>query len=529
MTLNATLLLAGAAVFLTACANAPFIAKPGGEYAQTGNPWFDEGQAELLKRKNLKPNRRRAKNVILFIADGMDPTTVAAARIYDGQTRGEEGEENLLSFEKFPYLAMAKTYTTDFQTPDSAGTMSAMVTGVKTRSGVLSITHAAARGNCADALAHPAVTLGELAQDAGMAVGVVSTARITHATPAAVYAHSAERGWEADADMPAEAKAAGCTDIAQQLIEFSYGAGPGAGPGARPGAGLEVAFGGGRQVFLPTTMVDPEYSDKIGARTDGRDLTAEWTAKSSDHVYVWDREGFEALKPGAKALGLFEPSHLKYELQRATDAGGEPSLEELTAKAIELLAGDDEGFFLMIEAGRVDHAHHGGSALGALSEAQEFSQAIARALAMTNNDDTLIIATADHGHTLAFQGYPGKGSNILGLASIKNSNGDYEPMLAQGDQKPYTTLVYANGPGSVFNNSEKPVAPRPTLTEEVVLAPQYRQQALIPTGSETHGGQDVTIYASGPGAYLFSGVVEQNYIFHVINDALGLANRTTEN
>ena len=175
---------------------------------------------------------------------------------------------------------------------------------------------------------------------------------------------------------------------------------------------------GGRRNFLPETFADPEDEGKNGIRKDGRNLVEEWLSKSPAHSYVWNSEGFNAIDPESspRVLGLFERSHMQYELDR-TSAGEptEPSLSEMTAKAIEILSKDKDGYFLMVEAGRVDHAHHGGNARRALHDAQMFSQAIAKAREMTNDRDTLIIATADHGHTLSIQGYPKKGNDILGV------------------------------------------------------------------------------------------------------------------
>lgn len=482
------------------------------EPAVADNPWFVGAQEALAARKAHKIHTGRAKNVILFVADGMDPTTVAAARIYDGQSRGEEGEENFLFFETFPHAAFSKTYTTDHQTPDSAGTMSAMVTGVKTRSGVLSISADAPRSDCAASLAAIVPTIGEQAEQAGLAVGVVSTAELTHATPGAVYAHSADRDWAADSDMPDEAKAAGCRDIARQLIEFGYG------------DGIDVALAGGRRKFLPADVQDPEYPDRTGRRADGRNLADEWTSKSADHVYVWNKTDFDAVSSGAKLLGLFETSHMQFEADRAKDGAGEPSLSEMTAKAIEILSHDEDGFFLMVEAGKVDHAHHAGNAYRALTDTQAYAEAVRTAREMTSEDDTLIIVTADHGHMLSFQGYPRKGNPILGLVTNVDENGDVVETLAE-DGRPYTTLAYANGPGSLFAKDADLSKGRPAPTQEEALGDKYLQQALIPTGGETHGGQDVPVYASGPKAHLVSGVFEQNYIYHVIADALGLDER----
>lgn len=482
------------------------------------NPYFRNGQETLAARAALKPNTRKAKNVILFVGDGMDPTTVSAARIFDGQSRGEQGEENFLAFERYPHVALAKTYNTNAQTPDSAGTMTAMVTGVKTKMGVISLSDAAEVGNCASAAAAKVPTLGELSERAGMATGVVTTTRLTHATPAAVYSHVPDRDWERDTNLTEEATANGCRDIARQLIEFNEG------------DGIEVALGGGRSNFLPAEAVDPEDDGEKGGRRDKRNLAAEWTAKSAKHQYVWNRAAFEAINASSapKLLGLFERSHMEYEADRQGDLAGEPSLAEMTVKAIEILRQDKDGFFLMVEGGRIDHAHHGGNAARALRDTQAMSEAVAAADAMTSDADTLIIVTADHGHTLSFAGYPRKGSDILGLATATLEAGDSADGYARaGDGKTYTTLGYANGPGTVFAGQKK-VGERHEPTEAEVKDLNYRQQATVPSGSETHGGQDVAIYAKGPHAYLVGGVVEQSYIFHVIDDALSLRKRAAK-
>lgn len=493
-------------------AAAPAVAAP-----VDADPYFKDGQAMLAARRAMKPNKRPAKNVILFIADGMDPTTIAAARIYDGQTRGEEGEENFLSFERFPHLAMAKTYNTDAQTPDSAGTASAMATGVKTKIGVISLNDAVVTGNCASAKAAMVANVAELGERAGLSTGVVSTSLITDATPAAMYAHAATRSWQRDAALTPEAVENGCKDIARQLVEFP------------DGDGIDVALGGGRANFLPAETADPEVDGAKGGRGDARDLTAEWTAKGNNRLYVWNKRGFDAIDPatGPKVLGLFEPSVMKYEADRDTDAGGEPSLVEMTKKAIEILKNDRDGYFLMVEGGRVDHAHHAGNAARALRDAQIFAEAVAAADAMTNDKDTLIVVTADHGHTLTFSGYPKKGNDILGLVSASPEDDEQRDGYAlAADKKTYTTLGYQNGPGSILLGQQK-AGERHDPTPAEVADLNYRQQSATPTASETHGGQDVTIYAKGPRAFLFGGTVEQSYVFHVIDDALSLRKRAS--
>ena len=234
----------------------PAVAHPGGETPQW---WYRSAAARAAANGAMDG---KAKNVILFLGDGMSLTTVAAARIFDGQRKGGPGEENLLSWEKFPATAFSKTYNTNSQVPDSAGTMTAITTGVKTHMGAIGVS-AGDRKDCAQSLQHRLLNWLELADSAGLSAGIVTTTRLTHATPAASWTHSPDRNWENDADLPAEAAQQGCRDIAQQFLDARYGRGP------------QVLMGGGRGNFLPVTETDPEEGDKVGARLDGRNLVAD--------------------------------------------------------------------------------------------------------------------------------------------------------------------------------------------------------------------------------------------------------------
>ena len=438
------------------------------------------------------------RNVILFIGDGMGVSTVTAARILAGQLAGGFGEEHNLSFEHFPHVALVKTYNTDLQVPDSAGTMTAMVTGHKTRAGVLSVGPSVQRGDCAAGLANSLTTLLERAEARGRATGLVSTATITHATPGAAYAHAADRNWEYDAAMPDEARAAGCIDIARQMLEFA------------PGDGIEVMLGGGRSHFLPKAEADPEYADKTGLRDDGRNLVAQWLADHADsRRYVWNRAQFEALDPGRnrQVLGLFEPSHMQYEADRMADGETEPSLAAMTDFAITRLTQNTTGYFLIVEGGRIDHAHHFSNAYRALTDTIALDAAVAKAVELTNPEKTLILVTADHSHTLTISGYPPRGNPILGKVP-----GAPVAMGLPGNALPYTTLGYANGPG--YRDDY------PDLSEVDTEHPDYMQIAAVKLAVETHAGEDVPAYAMGLGAAKLGGVIEQNEIYDVLADAL---------
>ena len=188
-----------------------------------------------------QPNTNRAKNVILIVGDGMGFSTVTAARIFEGQQRGVDGESNVLAWEAFPHLAASKTYSADAQITDSAPSAVAMTTGVKTINDLMGLDHTARLDSCEDQKTKAVTTLWEMAESIGMSTGAVTTATITHATPGATYAHIADRDWESNSKMPSEALEAGCTDIARQLVDIPYG------------DGFEVAMGGGRANFLPAT------------------------------------------------------------------------------------------------------------------------------------------------------------------------------------------------------------------------------------------------------------------------------------
>jgi alkaline phosphatase len=395
-----------------------------------------------------------------------------------------------------------------------------MVSGIKTNDGAISVDQSINRIEPSEKItAEKSVkTILERAEEHGMSTGVVTTARFTHATPAVNYAHIADRDWESDSNLP---EGATVKDIARQLLEFPYG------------DGLEVALGGGRSYFMPNTLVDPEYPTQQGRRKDNRDLTTEWTKNYKNSKFVWNKTQFDEVIPKTTdhLLGLFERSHMHYEADRKDDAAGEPSLAEMTEKAIKILQKNRKGYYLMVEAGRIDHAHHAGNAYRALTDTIALSDAVKIARETTKETDTLILVTADHSHVFTIAGYPSRGNPILGKTAVDGVD------LKDSLGLPYTTLSYANGPGwtgglqrKEFNPANESTVPaaysgdklRPDLASVDTTNPNYMQEATIPMSAETHAGEDVSIYASGPGSYLVRGTLEQNVIYHVMADALGM-------
>lgn len=203
-------------------------------------------------------------------------------------------------------------------------------------------------------------------------------------------------------------------------------------------------------------------------------------------------------------MGLFNGNHIEYWIDVERDQIQEtmPSLKDLTTKAIEILETDKEGYFLLVEGGRIDHGHHGTQAKHAVSEAVEFSKAIQAAIEMVNLEETLIVVTADHGHVMTMAGYADRGNDIFGVAG-------------EGDDKiPYLTLSYANGesfPQHYINGTR--INP---LTLQTWNDNDYKFPATVHVDVETHGGEDVGIWAIGPWAHLFRGTLEQNVIPHIM-------------
>ena len=521
------------------------IAAPVQPSEETPEAWYREGRQAILDAEARKPNNGQAKNVILFVADGMGISTVTAARIFEGQMRGEAGEENFLFFETFPHSALSKTYNTNQQTPDSAGTMTAMITGVKSKAGFISVNQNAIRGDAESTIGNELVTLLEKAEMARKSTGIVSTARLTHATPACSYAHTPERGWESDGALPENSPV---QDIAAQLIDFPKNW---AARGYPQMDGPEVAIGGGRGAFFPQGIISERYTSEggNGSRLDGRNLAQEWLDTRENAAFVYDLETFDAIDANETdhLFGLFENSHMQFTADLDNGKRTEPTLSEMTELAIDILDNNSKGFFLLVEGGRVDHAHHAGNAYRALRDAAEFSKAVKTAYENTDPQETLIVVTADHSHVFTMAGYPTRGNPIVGLVSGNDKRG--EPtgtFMTDIMGKPYTTLGYTIGSGYTGASPDQPEGPktyphaprqyksitqaRTDLAAHLSITPatqtnesfkNHLQETSIPAGSETHGGEDVGIWATGPRAHLLDGTVEQNVIFHLMDYAFG--------
>ncbi|EDW82460.1 uncharacterized protein Dwil_GK25119, isoform B [Drosophila willistoni] len=465
--------------------------------------WYDRGIDELKVALNRELNRRRAKNVVLFVGDGMGPNTVTAARIYGWK------EEGLLSWEHFPHMGLLKTYCADKQVPDSFSTATALFGGVKANYETGGVDANVPLGNCSASLdeSHHVQTILKWAQLDGMRTGFVTTTRVTHATPAALYAHVPDRRWECETGMPQEAREQGCLDIARQLIEHSTG------------QQINVIMGGGRQMLVSNVSESPaDPLDTWASKSqDGRNLIDKWAnlkaAQDARYSVVQNNAELRNLKSQETdyVLGIFANGHLKYDHERDQGDAGMPSLANMTVKALEVLGNSDKGYLLIVEAGMIDQAHHRGTARKALNEVLGLNEAVEATLNLLKNknqmDETMVIVTADHSHSLTINGHPERGANILGLAGNSKT-----------EQTPYTTLTYGTSYKGFQVDAEQHQRVNPASSDTTDW--EYTQQAAINTDENLHGGSDVTIHARGPMSYLFHGVHEQSYVAHVISYAL---------
>ncbi|XP_053612177.1 membrane-bound alkaline phosphatase-like isoform X1 [Plodia interpunctella] len=461
----------------------------------TADYWYNEARAAIEKRSKRDPDQNVARNLIMFLGDGMSIPTLAAARALKGQKLDRTGEEEELFFESFPGLGLAKTYCVNQQIADSACTATAYLCGVKNNYGTTGVTAAVSRRNCEASLleTNRVESIAEWALAAGKDVGIVTTTRITHASPSGAYAKVANRNWENDAEILLDSQdPERCADIAQQLINSD------------PGKRFKVILGGGRREFLPNTTFDDEGGQ--GFRTDGQNLIEQWQQDKSDrdlsHDYVWNRDQlmnhFDS--PPEYLLGLFENSHMQYHLE--ANATTEPTLEEMTEIAIKMLSRNEKGFFLFVEGGRIDHAHHDNYVHIALDETLQFEKAVEKAAGILPEDDTLIVVTADHAHVMAYNGYTARGSPIYGLSDEKDTDG-----------MPYMTISYTNGPGArtQVNGIRDDIRQDGNFGEN-----RWRAHVEFPLEDETHGGDDVAVFARGPHYRLFAGLYEQSQIPHVM-------------
>ena len=333
------------------------------------------------------PTERKVDNIILCIGDGMGLGQVAFARM---KSAGLDGK---LQTEQMPVTGIMRTHSANSAVTDSAASGTAMASGFKTNNGMVNVLPNGKK----------CITILEAAKNIQMSTGLVATSAITHATPACFASRVKKRGMQ--------------TKIAEQLIENK----------------VNVMFGGGRHFFLPKT-------DKNSKRTDNRNLIEE--AEKAGYSYIQTAKELDSVNK-SHVLGLFQ-------LGALTTKQPEPSLAELTKKAVEILSKDKKGFFLMVEGSQIDWACHRNDRKYCLTETLLFDEAVGKAIEFAKADGrTLVVVTADH---------------ETGGLVINSSDMRCKKMKLNWSTGGHTALpvvVYAYGPGAetftgVYDNTELP-------------------------------------------------------------------------
>lgn len=442
-------------------------------HAQYWNNLAQDTLERQLHKNRL--NRKVAKNVIMFLGDGLSIPTLAATRVY----LGDESTE--LSFERFPYVGLSKTYCANVQVADSACTATAYLAGVKANYGTIGLSAAAALGDCQaqNDTANHVHSIAKWAQDSGLSTGFVTTTEVTNASPVGVYAHAANRNWEHNGAIEKDGfDTSVCQDIATQLVHGEVG------------KHMRVIMGGGRREFLTTHDIDIDGNP--GRRTDGKNLIKHWQHHHAHHQSAYVQNRVQLLETDTERttdylLGLFSTKHMPYHLD--ADEQQIPTLTEMVSKAMDVLERNGDGYFLFVEGGRIDHGHHYTQPIRAFDETVEFAKAIEMARSRTSQDNTLIVVTSDHSHTMTMSGYSSRKNDILGVNNGQRAD----------DELPYATISYANGPG--YDRNVRGQETRLDLNGVDMRDKSFAFPSTVPLGLETHGGDDVAVFASGPWAH----------------------------
>jgi alkaline phosphatase len=439
-----------------------------------GIPSADTGAGDASPEIGTSGESGRPRAVILLIGDGLGFSQISLAR-YAAKGRGGR-----LAFESMPVTGLVSIWSTSNFVTDSGAAATAFSSGVKTGNQFIGL----------DPERRRVRTIGEAAKAAGWRVGYVTNTRITHATPACFYAHHDDRYDE--------------ETVAGQLLD----------------ADVDLAMGGGLSNFLP-------LADN-GARRDGRNLVAEARQRG---IRVLTRNDTPAWNGEGRVIGLFASSHLTYELDdRNYDADRrDPTLADLARAALDGLAGsrsDDRPFFLMVEGGRIDHAGHDFDAAGVVAETLRFDEMAQAVLDWAESrPDILVLLTADHATGgLAINDHAKwnllaqRTASVSWMTSkIRNAGATTELLDAHTGATDWTDAdieAIRRAPDSYEANRR--------LGRMLAERDGFTWSARV-TDDDTHGhsGEDVPIYARGPGAERFAGTLDNADIALRLADLLG--------
>lgn len=427
----------------------------------------------------------KPRAVILMIGDGLGPSQIALAR-YARLARGER-----FAFESMPVTGLVSTWSASNAVTDSAAAATTLASGVKTNNQIVGF----------DPEGQPVPRISEAARNDGWRIGYVTNTEITHATPAGFYGTVENRYLEVG-------------KIAEQLIRQAP----------------DVAIGGGWHYFVPRTVSGTK-------RWDDKDLLAE--AKEGGYTVLTPGDSLDLAHPPEKLLALLAGGHIPYELDNDNlpEPLRYPSLEQLTEAALAVIGRDDEPFFLMIEGGRIDHAGHAFDAAGVVAQVAAFDRAVQRVLEyQRQHPDVLVLLTADHATGgLAV-------TDFTAWENLENQENSVEWMVSKvrDEDEPAGSDLLGEASGyadfdperteRIRNGGDSYEARRTLgtyLSEYNHVTWMPRVYDLDPTPEERiestggHTGEDVPLYAIGPGAERFGGVLDNSDIPQRLASMLG--------
>ena len=470
----------------------------------------------------------RAQNVILFIGDGLGAGQMALGVRYARMVEGRELNLEQLMHDGNTGYALASPFGSPVT--DSAAAASQLATGVKARNETLSLSPSGYRTE----------TILEWAEGRGLATGLVTNMRLSHATPAAFAAHLISR-YEPEPVI-----------LDQMLFEHD----------------IDVLLGGGARALVPAGHRVSEYLPDIPAELDGDshrldEIDRISEAKEKGYTVVSDRHALaEASRDGKKLLGLFAASHVPYVVDtRAMGLDDVPSLKELTTAALEVLARADAGFFLMVEGGRIDYAGHDNDAGSMLSEILDFDAALGAGIAFQRaHPDTLVIVTADHGtggFTFTygdFEAQPEWQALPSGLSYhphhryperrhfelLRNQSASFGYMVAKAAGSPERlvatvrehtglTITMEEARAAMVRDSEgkawledfRHFYGDPESNPACLLGRALARHTFVAWATGGHTTEPVLTFGRGPGAEGLRGIYENTHVHDVMKDALG--------
>ena len=454
-------------------------------------------------------SKKRAKNVILFVGDGMSLQARQIARILSkGITEGRYND--LLNMEKMDNVAVVTTSGYDAIVTDSANSASAYATGHKSVVNAMGVYENCTKDPFDDPKVENIIEL--VKRTRGMATGIVSTSNITDATPAAMVSHTRRRAEQ--------------NFIAQTMLEDKH----------RP----DVILGGGSRHFIPMDVPGSKRKDNVDVIKSFEELGYSFSGTKTE---------LENMPQSAdKLLGLYQLDNMNVYIDRAVIKNpkvlkgftDQPGLVEMTEKAIDTLSKNDNGFFLMVEGACVDKQLHVLDWQRAAYDNIELDKAVGAAQKFAaQNNDTLIIVVADHAHGASITGTYHELDGKTGREAVRTYADSKWPTFedADGDgypdnPDPAVTLAvqFANHPDCNIDYRFKDVPTPPAImgkdgkaiANPLTKGEFYAGNIPAKADQEVHAADDVILTAQGPGADYFKGTMDNTEVFFGIVRALGI-------